>query len=87
MHVNDYIMLNRVMRYLQATSEMPLTLEADGTNVIKWWADASYAVHPDMRSHTGGAMSLGQGVIYGTSTRQKLTTKSSTEAELAGWRE
>jgi hypothetical protein len=33
---------------------------------------------------TGGAMTLGKGVIYGTSTRQKLNTKSSTEAELVG---
>jgi hypothetical protein len=29
-------------------------------------------------------MSMGAGVIYGSSTRQKLTTKSSTEAELVG---
>ena len=29
-------------------------------------------------------MSLGKGVIYGTSTRQKLNSKSSTEAELIG---
>ena len=35
-----------------------------------------------MRSHTGGALSLGKGVITGISTRQKLTTRSSTEAEL-----
>ena len=63
---------------------MPLVLEADETNVVKWWADASYAVHPDMRSHTGGALSMGGGVIYGTSTTQKLTSESSTEAELIG---
>jgi hypothetical protein len=37
-----------------------------------------------MKSHTGGAMSLGAGVIYGTSKRQKLNTKSSTEAEVVG---
>ena len=48
------------------------------------WVDASFAVHPDMKSHTGGAMSMGKGVIYGTSTRQKLNTKSSTEGELVG---
>ena len=35
-----------------------------------------------MHSRTGGAMSLGKGVIYGTSTCQKLNTQSSTEAEL-----
>jgi hypothetical protein len=49
---------------------MPLTLEANNTQVIK--------------SHTGGAMSMGKGIIYGTSTRQKLNTKSSTEGELVG---
>ena len=32
-----------------------------------------------MRSHTGGATTL---IIYGCSTKQKLNTKSSTEAEL-----
>jgi hypothetical protein len=31
-----------------------------------------------------GAMSLGKGVVNGTLTCQKLNTKSSTEAELAG---
>jgi len=80
--VDDYKKLCRVMRYLRATKQMPLTLEADSTNVIKWWVDAAYAIHADMRSHTGGAMSMGKGVMYGTSTRQKLSTKSSTEAEI-----
>jgi hypothetical protein len=37
-----------------------------------------------MRSHTGGAMSLDRGVLYGTSKQQKLNTKSSTKAELVG---
>lgn len=37
-----------------------------------------------MRSHTGGVLMLGKGATYATSTRQKLVTKSSTEAELVG---
>jgi hypothetical protein len=37
-----------------------------------------------MKSHMGGMMSLGKGAAYGTSTREKLNTKSSTEAELVG---
>jgi hypothetical protein len=37
-----------------------------------------------MKSHTGGALSLGSGVIYGTSKSQKLNVKSSTEAEIVG---
>jgi hypothetical protein len=61
---------------------LTLTLEATDLNVTKWWIDGSYATHRDMRSHTGGTLSLGKGSVYSTSTRQKLTTKSSTEAEL-----
>ena len=68
----------------RGTVDIALTLEADSLQLMKWWIDASYAVHPDMKSRTGGAFSLGKGVIYGTSTRQKINTKSSTEAELVG---
>jgi hypothetical protein len=53
-------------------------------SLVKWWVDASFAVHPDMKSHTGGVMTLGKGAMYGTSTRHKINTKSSTEAELVG---
>jgi Reverse transcriptase (RNA-dependent DNA polymerase) len=81
---DDYKKLSKVMKYLRGTVNMPLTLEANDVQIVKWWVDASFAVHPDMKSHTGGAMSLGRGTIYGTSTRQKLNTKSSTEAELVG---
>jgi len=51
---------------------------------MKWWINASFAVHQDMHSHTGATMSLGKGGIYSSSTRQKINTKSSTEAELVG---
>jgi hypothetical protein len=84
-NTDDYKKLARVMRYLRATRTMPLTLEATaGINIIKWWVDASYAVHPDMQSHTGAMMTLGQGAVYAMSSRQKLTTRSSTEGELVG---
>ena len=81
---DDYKKLTRLMRYLQDTVEIPLTLEADNTPVIQWWVDASYGVHSDMKSHTGAMMSLGKGCIQSMSTRQKLNTRSSTEAELVG---
>jgi hypothetical protein len=49
------------MKYLCGTINMPLrTLEAENMSIMKWWVDASFAVHPDMRSHTGGALSMGR---------------------------
>ena len=79
---DDYKKLAWVMRYLRGTKTMPLTLEADNLQQVKWWIDGAFATHWDMRSHTGRALSLGKGVITGISTRQKLMTRSSTEAEL-----
>jgi hypothetical protein len=81
---DDYKKLARVMRYLRGTPEQVLTLEASNMNIVKWWVDASFAVHPDMRSHTGAMMSMGRGAIYASSTRQKINTRSSTEGELVG---
>ena len=44
--------------------------------------DAAFAVHNDFRSHTGAMMTMGGGSITSFSTKQKLNTRSSTEAEL-----
>ena len=48
------------------------------------YVDAAYAVHTDRRSHTGGAVTFGTGAVLAKSSKQKLNTKSSTEAELVG---
>jgi hypothetical protein len=81
---DDWKKLTRSIRYLRESKDLYLTLEVDNGNVIKWWIDASFAVHPDMRSHTSGTMSLGKGSVYSLSRKQRLNTKSSTEAELVG---
>jgi hypothetical protein len=70
--------------YLRGTLDECLVLGADDITIMKTWVDASYAVHDDMKSHTGGAISFGTGAIMCKSTKQKLNTKSSTEAELVG---
>jgi hypothetical protein len=41
-------------------------------------------VHPNMRGHTGGGLTMGRGFPISTSTKQKLNTRSSTESELVG---
>jgi hypothetical protein len=51
--------LKRLLKYLNGTRNDVMTLKIDDMHVIKWWVDASFAVHPDFKSHTGGCMSMG----------------------------
>ena len=53
---DDYKKLACVMKYLCGTKDITLTMEAG--KGPKWWVDSSYAVHPDMRSHSGIYMTL-----------------------------
>jgi hypothetical protein len=64
---DDYKKLIQKLQFLWATRGDFLTLSADSLYNVRWWVGASYDVHPDMRSHTGGTMLLGRGMIYGTS--------------------
>lgn len=81
---DDYKKLGRCLSYLRETRELTLTLEANSLTQIKWWVDASFAVHKNYRSHTGASMSLGRGCPINMSRKQKINTRSSTEAELVG---
>ena len=79
---DDYKKLGRVVCYLRGSKDMPLTLEGKNPILIKWFVDGSFATHPNMKSHTGATMTMGSGLVYSTSVKQKINTKSSTEAEL-----
>ena len=79
---DDYKKLTRVVRYLRRTKFLRLTLEAHGLDTVQWWVDGAFAVHNDMRSHTGSYMSMGKGMMNGGSTKHKINSTSSTEAEL-----
>ena len=70
------------MKYLNGTKDYYITLKADGSNIIKWYIDAAFAVHPNFKSHTGAVMMMGEGAVQSTSKKQKVNTKSSTESEL-----
>ena len=60
---DDWKKLTRaIMRYLQGTVSLKLTLVADASGVIQGYIDASHAVHPDMKGHTGGTMTMGEGI-------------------------
>jgi hypothetical protein len=71
---DDWKKLVHLMRYIRGTRTMPLILSANGSGILKWWVDASFAVHPNMRGHSGGGLSLGRGFPIVSSTKQKLNT-------------
>jgi hypothetical protein len=54
----------------------------DGTKTIKWYTDASFAVHPGFRSHTGPVKTMGARAVTSISLKQGMNTRSSTEAEV-----
>ena len=81
---DDWKKLIRVLSYLKTTKNELRIIGCNDLKEILTWVDAAYAVHPNMRSHTGGALSLGHGIVHSRSSKQKLNTKSSTEAELVG---
>ena len=82
--IQDWEKLKRVLRYIQGTIDMPRIIGADSMLNLVTWVDASYAVHNDIMSHTGGCMSFGTGALMPKSSKQKLNTKSTTECEVVG---
>ena len=82
--MDDWKKLSRVLGYIKETLFLPLVLGWDKTGNAYWYVDASFAVHQNMRSHTGGVLTFGHGAVISISTKQKINTKSSTEAELVG---
>ena len=81
---DDWEKLRRVLLWCKNTINDIRVIGATSLTDVFTWIDAAYAVHSDMRSHTGGIMFMGVGTVHGKSGVQKLSTRSSTEAELVG---
>jgi hypothetical protein len=81
---DDWTKFVHLMRYIRGTHMMPLILSVNGSDILKWWVDALFAVHHNMHGHSRGRLSLGQGFPIVSSTKQKLNTQSSTETEIVG---
>lgn len=81
--IGDFKKLQKVLNYINGSKELALTLRPSDSN-LHMFVDASYAIHDDCKGHSGAIISFGinGGPIYATSTKQKLVSKSSTEAEL-----
>jgi hypothetical protein len=63
---------------------MKLNLSANNLTCLRWWVDASHAVHDNCRGHTGAMLSLGKGTAISFSNKHRINSKSSTESKLIG---
>ena len=63
---------------------MKLILTVDKLGLIIWYVYALYAIHAYCKEQMGALMTFGKGVIVSFSWKQKINTKSSTEAKLVG---
>ena len=81
---SDGAKLDRTINYLADTASDHITLSPpqDDPQTVVAYVDASYSAHVDGKGHTGCIITLGGGPIYCRSSKQKSSSKSSTEAEL-----
>jgi hypothetical protein len=84
--VDDLAKLRRLHGYLKGTPHRGIVLRVGEHMSVTGYIDAAYGVHSDSgKSHTGCAIVIGEmGAVFAKSTKQKIVTKSSTEAELVG---
>ena len=80
----DQHKLDRVLKYLNGTRDQVLVLAPKVDKLLEAFIDASFGCHPDGKSHTGLVIMLYGCTVMCMSSKQKLVTRDSTEAELVG---
>lgn len=81
---NDQKKLLRIMGYLKRTRDEVMHMKPGGKVQPEVYIDASFGVHHDGTSRTGMCVMLGGVAVGNWSMKQRLVTKSSTEAEVVG---
>lgn len=82
--VDDAKKLRTALQYVYHTREEGIVLDGKDITRVTGMIDASFAQHGDGKSHTGLAVMIGQACVMAKSSKQKIVTKDSTEAELVG---
>jgi hypothetical protein len=81
---DDYVKFIHILEYLNNDPERGLIMKAENEITINVYADASFGSHIEdsYKSHSGLIIQIGDSTIYWKSSKQRIVTKSSTEAEL-----
>jgi hypothetical protein len=85
---DDEFAVQRLLGYILHTKDLKLTF-APTSMTLYCFADASYAIHPDAKSHMGITMQIGErnAPFHNKSGIIKAVCRSSTEAEIAALNE
>ena len=70
------------MSFLNYIKKDCSTTRMNVSDITHWHADAAYAVHPDMRSHTEDMMIMSERAMTSVFDKQKVNSRSFTKAEL-----
>jgi hypothetical protein len=81
---DDENKLKRVIRYLKGNSDAALFYQRNKEMNIEAYIDASFAIHSDGRSRTGMVIMMCGAAVCAWTSKQKMATKSSCEAEIVG---
>jgi hypothetical protein len=79
---DDWGKLKQVLKYLNGTKHLKLTLTVENLRLLKWYVDGSHNVHWDCKGHVGAMFTMGKGSTSSYSRKIKLNTRSSMETEL-----
>ena len=76
--------MKHLVKYIRGAKELPLLLGANRTGMLKWWINVSYAVHLNLRGHSGGGIFMERSFSLSASTKHNLNTRSSTKSKIVG---
>ena len=64
----NWVKLIKLLTSLKEIQDEVFTLEVDDRETLTWYIDVTFAVHYDMKSHTGTMFIVRKGCIRGDST-------------------
>jgi hypothetical protein len=80
---DDWGKLKRILKYLNGTQYLKLTLSVDQLKfTVHWYVDGLHQIHEDCRGQTASLVTFRKGTIASLSKKMKCNMKSSTETEL-----
>ena len=74
--------LRRIIGFMKGTIDVLRIIGTIYLTEIMSFVDTAYAVHDNMRSHTGGLVTFGIGATHARSTISNVNVESATESEL-----